>query len=71
MNKALRYDTIPLEKVVNIMGDDNMNQNELAVFAYACQLLLKNKLYNDLNDLLEFAKNKGAIVTPPSNSDNN
>ena len=51
------------------MGDDNMNQNELAVFAYACQLLLKNKLYNDLNDLLEFAKNKGVIVTPPNNSD--
>ena len=53
------------------MGDDNMNQNELAVFAYACQLLLKNELYSDLNDLLEFAKNKGVIVTPPSNSDNN
>ena len=43
-----------------------MNQNELAVFAYACQLLLKNQLYNDLNDLLEFAKNKGVIVTPPT-----
>ena len=27
------------------MGDDNLNQNELAVFAYACQLLLKNHLY--------------------------
>ena len=43
-----------------------MNQNELAVFAYACQLLLNNKLYDDLNKLLEFAKNKGVIVTPPS-----
>ncbi len=47
------------------MGDDNLNQNELAVFAYACQLLLKNHLYDDLNDLLEFAKNKGIVVTPP------
>ncbi len=49
------------------MGEEEMNQNELAVFAYACQLLLKNQLYNDLNDLLEFAKNKGVIVTPPTN----
>ena len=56
--------------IINIddMGDDNMNQNELAVFAYACQLLLNNKLYEDLNNLLEFAKNKGVIVTPPTNS---
>lgn len=44
---------------------DEMNENELAVFAYACQLLLQNQLYNDLNKLLEFAKNKGVIVTPP------
>ncbi|MBO5472770.1 MAG: hypothetical protein J6A08_03145 [Lachnospiraceae bacterium] len=48
------------------MGDDNMNQNELAVFAYACQLLLNNKLYQDLNNLLEFAKNKGVTVSPPT-----
>ncbi|MBR1597416.1 MAG: hypothetical protein IJ661_00725 [Lachnospiraceae bacterium] len=47
------------------MGDENMNQNELAVFAYACQLLLKNQLYDDLNSLLEFAKNKGVTVTAP------
>lgn len=46
-----------------------MNQNELAVFAYACQLLLKNQLYSDLNDLLEFAKNKGVVVTPPREAD--
>ena len=45
-----------------------MNQNELAVFAYACQLLLKNKLYDDLNNLLEFAKNKGVLVTAPNDS---
>lgn len=45
---------------------EEMNQNELAVFAFACQLLLKNKLYSDLNELLEFAKNKGVIVTPPT-----
>lgn len=45
---------------------DDMNQNELAVFAYACQLLLKNQLYSDLNDLLEFAKNKGVVVTSPN-----
>ena len=43
-----------------------MNQNELAGFAYAWQLRLKNQLYSDLNDLLEFAKNKGVVVTPPS-----
>ena len=49
------------------MGDEEMNQNELAVFAYACQLLLKNQLYKDLNDLLEFAKNTGVVVTPPTN----
>lgn len=49
---------------------DDMNQNELAVFAFACQLLLKNKLYSDLNELLEFAKNKGVIVTPPVSSEN-
>jgi hypothetical protein len=46
--------------------NEEMNQNELAVFAYACQLLLNNKLYDDLNKLLEFAKNKGVLVTPPS-----
>lgn len=45
-----------------------MNQNELAVFAYACQLLLQNQLYDDLNNLLEFAKNKGVIVTPPNDN---
>lgn len=45
--------------------DVELNQNELAVFAYACQLLLQNHLYDDLNKLLEFAKNKGVIVTPP------
>lgn len=45
---------------------DEMNQNELAVFAYACQLLLQNQLYDDLNKLLEFAKNKGVIVPPPN-----
>lgn len=39
---------------------EEMNQNELAVFAYACQLLLNNKLYEDLNKLLEFAKNNGS-----------
>ena len=50
------------------MGDE-MNQNELAVFAYACQLLLNNQLYNDLNSLLEFAKNKGVVVTPPVDTD--
>ena len=44
---------------------EDMNQNELAAFAFACQLLLKNKLYSDLNELLEFAKNKGVVVTPP------
>lgn len=47
--------------------DEELNQNELAVFAYACQLLLQNHLYDDLNKLLEFAKNKGVIVTPPEN----
>jgi len=46
--------------------NDDMNQNELAVFAFACQLLLKNNLYSDLNELLEFAKNKGVSVTAPS-----
>lgn len=45
--------------------EEELNQNELAVFAYACQLLLQNHLYDDLNKLLEFAKNKGVIVTPP------
>lgn len=44
---------------------EDMNQNELAVFAFACQLLLKNKLYSDLNELLEFAKNKGVLLTSP------
>lgn len=44
---------------------EEMNQNELAVFAYVCQLLLNNRLYEDLNKLLEFAKNKGVVVTPP------
>ena len=28
LNKALHYDTIPLERVVNIMGDEEMNQLE-------------------------------------------
>ncbi len=45
--------------------NEDMNQNELAVFAFACQLLLKNKLYEDLNELLEFAKNKGVVVNAP------
>ncbi len=45
--------------------NEDMNQNELAVFAFACQLLLKNGLYDDLNQLLEFAKNKGVTVTSP------
>lgn len=49
--------------------DEEMNQNELAVFAYACQLLLNNKLYEDLNNLLEFAKNKGVLVTAPSDKE--
>ena len=46
---------------------EDMNQNELAVFAYACELLLDNKLYEDLIKLLEFAKNKGVAITPPNN----
>lgn len=45
--------------------DEDLNQNGLAVFAYACQLLLNNKLYDDLNRLLEFAKNKEVVVSPP------
>jgi hypothetical protein len=50
-----------------------MNQNELAVFAYACQLLLQNQLYDELNKLLEFAKNKGVLIKSENsdNSDNN
>lgn len=46
------------------MNGEYMNQNELAVFAYACQLLLQNQLYDDLNKLLEFAKNKGVVLNP-------
>lgn len=48
-----------------------MNQNELAVFAYACELLLDNKLYDDLRKLLEFAKNKGVVVIPPTEKHSN
>ena len=44
---------------------EEMNQNELAVFAYACELLLDNKLYDDLRKLLEFAKNKGVVISTP------
>lgn len=39
------------------MSNEETNTNELAVFAYACQLLLQNGLYVELNNLLEFAKN--------------
>ena len=49
------------------MVNDDMNQNELAVFAYACQLLLQNQLYDDLNKLLEFAKNKGVLINTENN----
>ena len=44
---------------------EELNQNELAVFAYACQIILQAGLYEELNNLLEFAKNKGVLITPP------
>ncbi|MBP3901035.1 MAG: hypothetical protein J6D53_06190 [Blautia sp.] len=44
---------------------DEMNQNELAVFAYACQIILQAGLYEELNNLLEFAKNKGVLISAP------
>ena len=51
--------------------DDELNQNELAVFAYACDLLLQHELYEDLHKLLEFAKNKGVVVNPPHDNKSN
>ena len=45
--------------------EEGTNQNELAVFPYACQIILKAGLYEELNSLLEFAKNKGVLMNPP------